>query len=226
VTESLAENHNDDDLDIVSEIYDDEGVVRSAYLAHIGAAIADRDVLTLGKDVGELHESELADLLEALQSDQRQALVRLLGKEFDFGALTEVDEAIRLEIVDSVPNEDLAAAVQEMDSDDAVYILEDMEPEDQNEILARLPHEERMLLQRSLNYPEESAGRRMQTEFVAVPAFWTVGQTIDYLRDETDLPDRFTQIYVVDPLFKLAGAVDLDQIWIKKRPRRLCSNMS
>ena len=217
MTESLAENHHDDDLDIVSEIYDDEGVVRSAYLAHIGAAIADRDVLTLGKDVGELHESELADLLEALQSDQRQALVRLLGKEFDFGALTEVDEAIRLEIVDSVPNEDLAAAVQEMDSDDAVYILEDMEREDQDEILARLPHEERMLLQRSLNYPEESAGRRMQTEFVAVPAFWTVGQTIDYLRDETDLPDRFAQIYVVDPLFKLAGAVDLDQILRTKR---------
>ncbi len=217
MTESLAENHNDDDLAIVSEIYDDEGVVRSAYLAHIGAAIADRDVLTLGKDVGELHESELADLLEALQSDQRQALVRLLGKEFDFGALTEVDEAIRLEIVDSVPNEDLAAAVQEMDSDDAVYILEDMEREDQDEILARLPHEERMLLQRALNYPEESAGRRMQTEFVAVPAFWTVGQTIDYLRDEKDLPDRFAQIYVVDPSFKLAGAVDLDQILRTKR---------
>ena len=125
--------------------------------------------------------------------------MRLLGKDFDLAALTEVDEAIRLEIIEDLPNEDIAAAVQELDSDDAVYILEDMDAADQQEILARLPHEERIILQRALHYPDELAGRRMQTEFVAIPAFWTVGQTIDYLRDEKELPDRFSQIYVVDP---------------------------
>jgi magnesium transporter len=198
-------------------LYDDDGVVRSSYLAHIGAAIADRDTLTLQREVAEFHETELADLIEALNQDQRLALVRLLGKEFDLAALTEVDEAIRLEIVDALPNEDLAVAVQELDSDDAVYILEDMDAEDQEEILSRLPHEERIILQRALKYPDESAGRRMQTEFVAVPTFWTVGQTIDYLRDEKGLPDRFSQVYVVDPTFKLSGAVDLDQILRTKR---------
>ena len=198
-------------------LYDDDGVVRSSYLAHIGAAIADRDTLTLQREVAEFHETELADLIEALNQDQRLALVRLLGKEFDLAALTEVDEAIRLEIVDALPNEDLAVAVQELNSDDAVYILEDMDAEDQEEILSRLPHEERIILQRALKYPDESAGRRMQTEFVAVPTFWTVGQTIDYLRDEKELPDRFSQVYVVDPTFKLSGAVDLDQILRTKR---------
>ena len=198
-------------------LYDDDGVVRSSYLAHIGAAIADRDTLTLQREVAEFHETELADLIEALNQDQRLALVRLLGKEFDLAALTEVDEAIRLEIVDALPNEDLAVAVQELDSDDAVYILEDMDAEDQEEILSRLPHEERIILQRALKYPDESAGRRMQTEFVAVPTFWTVGQTIDYLRDEKELPERFSQVYVVDPVFKLSGAVDLDQILRTKR---------
>lgn len=200
-----------------SELYDDEGVVRAGYLAHIGAAIADRDTLTLKREVAELHETELADLIEALNPEQRLALVRLLGKEFDLAALTEVDEAIRLEIVEALPNEDLAVAVQELDSDDAVYILEDMDAKDQEEILSRLPHEERIILQRALEYPDESAGRRMQTEFVAVPTFWTVGQTIDYLRDEKELPDRFSQVYVVDPTFKLSGAVDLDQILRTKR---------
>ena len=92
-----------------------------------------------------------------------------------------------------------------------------MDAEDQEEILSRLPHEERIILQRALKYPEDSAGRRMQTEFVAVPTFWTVGQTIDYLRDEQELPDSFNQIYVVDPTFKLSGAVDLDQILRAKR---------
>lgn len=199
------------------EIYDEDGVIRSPFLAHIGAAIADRDTVTLKQEVSGLHQSELGDLLEALMPEQRHALVGLLGKDFDFSSLTEVDEAIRLDIVDNLPNQQIAEAVQELDSDDAVYILEDLDQEDQDEILAQLPFTERVRLRRSLAYPEETAGRRMQTEFVAVPPFWTVGQTIDYMREDQDLPERFTQIFVIDPTFKLLGAVDLDQILRTKR---------
>jgi len=195
-----------------NSIYDDSGVVRSAFLAHIGAAIADRDTLTLNRDVGALHESEVGDLLEALLPEQRHALVELMGKDFDFSALTEVDEAIRLDIVESMPDEQIAQAVQELDSDDAVYILEDLDDADREAILARLPFTERIRLRRALDYPDESAGRRMQTEFVAVPPFWTVGQTIDYMREDRNLPDTFSQIFVVDPTFRLLGAVDLNRI--------------
>ena len=200
-----------------ADIYGEDGVIRASFLAHIGAAIADRDTITLKREVGGLHQSELGDLLEALLPEQRLALVDLLGKDFDFSALTEVDEAIRLDIVDNLPNEQIAQAVQELDSDDAVYILEDLDQEDQDEILAQLPFTERIRLRRSLDYPEESAGRRMQTEFVAVPPFWTVGQTIDYMREDQNLPDRFSQIFVIDPSFKLLGAIDLDQVLRAKR---------
>jgi magnesium transporter len=200
-----------------ADIYGEDGVIRSSFLAHIGAAIADRDTITLKHEVGDLHQSELGDLLEALLPEQRRALVGLLGSDFDFSALTEVDEAIRLDIVDNLPNAQIAQAVQELDSDDAVYILEDLDQEDQDEILAQLPFTERIRLRRSLDYPEESAGRRMQTEFVAVPPFWTVGQTIDYMREDQNLPDRFSQVFVIDPTFKLLGAVDLDQILRAKR---------
>jgi magnesium transporter len=200
-----------------ADIYGEDGVIRPSFVAHIGAAIADRDTLTLGKDVGDLHQSELGDLLEALLPEQRRALVDLLGADFDFSALTEVDEAIRLDIVDNLPNAQIARAVQELDSDDAVYILEDLDQADQDEILAQLPFTERIRLRRSLDYPEESAGRRMQTEFVAAPPFWTVGQTIDYMREDNNLPDRFSQIFVIDPSFKLLGAIDLDQILRTKR---------
>ena len=200
-----------------SDVYDEDGVLRAPFLARIGAGIADRDTIALKREVGDLHQSELGDLLEALLPEQRRALVDLLGRDFDFSALTEVDEAIRLDIVDNLPNDQIAQAVQELDSDDAVYILEDLDQQDQDEILAQLPFTERIRLRRSLDYPEESAGRRMQTEFVAVPPFWTVGQTIDYMREDKDLPDRFTQIFVIDPSFKLLGAVDLDQILRAKR---------
>jgi magnesium transporter len=201
----------------VADIYDADGVVRASFLAQVGAAIADRDILALKREIGGLHQSELGDLLEVLLPEQRRALVDLMGNDFDFSALTEVDEAIRLDIVDSLPNTQIAQAVQELDSDDAVYILEDLDQDDQDEILAQLPFTERIRLRRSLDYPEETAGRRMQTEFVAVPPFWTIGQTIDYMRDDKDLPDRFSQIFVIDPTFKLLGAVDLDRVLRSKR---------
>ena len=200
-----------------SDIYAEDGSVRSDFLMHVGAAIADRDIIYLRQHVAGLHASELGDLIEAIQPEQRIALVLLLGKDFDLAALTEVDEGIRLDIVEHLPNEQIAEAIGEMDSDDAVYILEDLDEEDQEEILAKLPFTERVRLRRSLDYPESTAGRRMQTEFVAVPPFWTVGQTIDYMREDDDLPESFTQIFVIDPTFKLLGAVDLDRVLRAKR---------
>ena len=203
------------------DIYGENGAIRASYLAEIGAAVADRDVVTLKRDLADLHQSELGDLLEALLPDQRRALVGLLGEDFDFAALTEVDDSIRQEIVENLPNAQIAQAVQELDSDDAVYILEDLDQDDQDEILSQLPFTERIRLRRALEYPEETAGRRMQTEFVAVPPFWSVGQTIDYLREDQNLPDRFAQIFVIDPSFRLLGAVDLDMILRTKRGEKI-----
>ena len=193
-------------------IYNEEGSIDASFLSHVANAIAERDTETLLRDVSHLHQSEIGDLLEALQSEQRRDLINLMGATFDFTALTEVDDSIRHDIIEALPNDQIAQAVQQLDSDDAVYILEDLDPEDQNEILAQLPFTERVRLRRSLSYPEETAGRRMQTEFVAVPPFWTVGQTIDYMREARELPDSFAQIFVIDPTFRLVGTVDLDRI--------------
>ncbi len=193
-------------------IYDDEGIVTQESLSELESFLEDEKSGELKEFLEPLHESELGDLLEALNSDKRSTLARLAGDDFDFASLTEVEEAIRLEIVNSLPNEQIALAVQKLDSDDAVFILEDMEEPDQEDILARLPFEERLRLRRSLDYPDETAGRRMQTEFIAVPPFWTVGHTIDFMRSEDDLPDRFHEIFVVTPSFELLGTVALDQI--------------
>ncbi|THF52040.1 magnesium transporter [Allorhizobium terrae] len=203
------------------DIYDEDGSIRSDFLTLVGAAIADRDVLFLRENVASLHESELGHLIEAIHPDQRLPMITLLGDDFDMTALTEVDESIRMQIVDQMPNEQIAAAIGEIDSDDAVYILEDLDQEDRDEILAQLPFTERVRLRRALDYPESSAGRRMQTEFVAVPPFWTVGQTIDYMRDEEELPESFTQIFVIDPTFKLLGVVNLDRILRTKRMEKI-----
>ena len=141
-----------------------------------------------------------------------------MGHDFDFAALTEVDDTVREEILEELPAETVAEGVRELDSDDAVAILEDLPQDEQAEILEQLPASERVALARSLHYPENSAGRRMQTELIAVPPSWTVGQTIDYMREAPDLPDRFWELYVVDPERKLTGAVALDRLLRTKRP--------
>ena len=205
----------------LADIYTEDGSVRADYLDRVRSALTSRDVTFLQHDVARLHESEVGDLLEALGPDERNQLVELLGDDFDFAALTEVDDGIRIEIIESLPNEKIAVALGELDSDDAVYILEDLDEDAQEEILAQLPFTERIRLRRSLDYPEDTAGRRMQTEFVAVPPFWTVGQTIDYMRDEEELPESFSQIFVIDPTFKLLGAVDLDRLLRSKRVARI-----
>ncbi|AJY47196.1 magnesium transporter [Martelella endophytica] len=219
-------SHLDDELltdprDALLEIYNEEGDVSAEFLDQIDRAIEQEDSAFLREQMGNRHESEIGDVLESLDPTSRQSLVRLLGADFDLTALTEVDEAVRLDIINSLPNEQIATAISALDSDDAVYILEDLDDEEREDILAKLPFTERIRLSRSLDYPESSAGRRMQTEFVAVPPYWTVGQTIDYMREDDNLPHSFSQIFVVDPTFRLLGAVDLDQILRTKRQTKI-----
>jgi magnesium transporter len=141
-----------------------------------------------------------------------------MGHDFDFSALTEVDDTVREEILEELATQTVAEGVRELDSDDAVAILADLPKDEQTEILEQLPARERVALERSLLYPENSAGRRMQTEFIAVSPSWTVGQTIDYMRETADLPDRFWELYVADPDGRLKGAVALDRLLRTKRP--------
>jgi magnesium transporter len=196
----------------------EQGEVRPEFIEQVSQAIADSNVAALRELTGDLHEADLGDLLEALEPELRPKLIELLGAEFDFTALTEVDDAVREDILEELPAETVAEGVRDLDSDDAVEILKDLDKEDQAEILDQLPALERVAIARSLDYPEDSAGRRMQTELIAVPPFWTVGQAIDYMRETPDLPDRFFEIYVVDPAHRFLGAVPLDRLLRAKRP--------
>jgi magnesium transporter len=197
---------------------DEEGELNPEFLAAAAGAIEASDSERLRQLIEDFHESELGDLLEALAPEHRPRLIEILGSAFDFTALTEVDDAIREEILDELETSTVAEGVRELDSDDAVTILESLDEDEKAEVLDHLPAIERVALQRSLDYPEDSAGRRMQTEFIAVPPFWTVGQTIDFMRDTADLPDTFYEIFVIDPAGHLLGAVALDRLLRSKRP--------
>jgi len=204
----------------------EDGRLNEPWLDLLRDRLAQGEAEDLRDLMAPLHAADTGDVLEALDADERLRLIKLLGDAFDYSALTEVDESIRVELIEALPAAQIARGVMDMDSDDAVYILEDLEDDDREKILARLPAFERLALKRSLDYPEDSAGRRMQTEFIAIPPFWTVGQTIDYLRAAKDLPEEFFQIYVVGPGYNLMGTVPLDRLLRSRRPIQIADLMN
>jgi magnesium transporter len=202
---------------------DEEGAVRADFVERVQQAIAAEDSTTLRELLGDLHQADVGDLIEALEPELRPKLVGLMGQDFDFTALTEVEDTVREQILAELPPGAVAEGVRKLDSDDAVAILADLPKDEQTEILERFPPPERVALARSLLYPENSAGRRMQTEFIAVPPAWTVGRTIDHLRETPDLPDRFWEVYVADSAGLLQGTVALDRLLRTKRPVSIVS---
>lgn len=213
------------DADLLLPLRDEEGHVSAEFLEAISRAVEESDEAQVRALAGDLHEADLGDLIEALDAEARPRLVELLGTDFDFTALTEVDDTVREEILEELPNEIVAEGVRYLESDDAVRILEDLPEADKAEILEQLPEEERQELERGLEYPEESVGRRMQTDYVAVPPDWTVGQTIDYAREDSDLPDSFYAIFAVDEDNRFVAAVPLDKLLRSQRPVKISDIM-
>ncbi len=194
------------------DVHDEDGALNAEFVRAVSAALVADNQREARKLTRELHAADLADLIEQLRRTERVDLIDKLGRTFDIESLPELEESVRDELMEDLPNPVIASAVRKLDSDDALYLIEDMEASDQEEILAKVPRADRVALKRALDYPENTAGRLMQTEFVAVPEFWTVGQTIDYMRTEDDLPDDFWEIYIIDPYFHTVGFASLSQV--------------
>ena len=170
-----------------------------------------------------LHAADIADLLEQINSYDRARLVRLYDHEFDGEILSELDDSVREEVMGVLQPQVLTRAVRDMDSDDVVDLVEDMEDDQQAAILDALEDTDRAAVENSLSYPEYSAGRLMQREFVMAPEFWTVGEAIDHLRNtpEEELPDQFYHIVVVDPRLHPIGNVTLGKLMRSRRETKL-----
>ncbi len=207
-------------------LHDEDGALREVFVNAVIDAIERKDSHGIGGLIDDLHEADIADLLSALKPDYRTELVTLAGERFDYTAFTSVDESIRVDTLERLPNDVIARGLRDIDSDDAVFILEDLDAEEQQSILARIPAIERIALKRSLDYPEDTAGRRMQSDFIAVPPFWSVGQTIDHMREQDDLPEEFYELFVVDPSYHLRGTVALNRLLRAKRTAKIRDIMS
>ncbi|WGV17641.1 magnesium transporter [Fuscovulum ytuae] len=183
----------------------------------IRAAVAAGDrALVLGL-VEPLHAADIADFLEQVETEERRGFLALYSGEIDGDLLSEIDETIREEVIESLPAEVVAEAVRDLDTDDVVDILEDLEAPAQGRILDALDKADRVAVEQAMAYPEGSAGRLMQREVVVAPEHWTVGEAIDFLRGAEDLPDQFYHVILVDPRMRPLAYVTLGRILSARR---------
>lgn len=187
-------------------------VVDNHFMTMVIAAAADRDWPMLRSLLRDLHPTDVADVLKNLPTHTLELVIGLVGKALPGAVLLELPDDKRTEVLALLPADYIGHALGEMDTDDAAAVAADIDAPRLREVLAATPEEARLAIETGLSFEDETAGRLMQREFVAAPEFWTVGETIDHLRSEEDLPETFFEIYVVDPAFKPIGAAKLSTI--------------
>ena len=179
------------------------------------------DLKFINQTLKDLHPSDVANLIENLTVDTRAKLIEIEEFNIDPDIFIEINESIQSEVLQLLSTDSIAKILKRLESDNAIAILENLEADKKNAVLDKLPPKDRFLLEEGLSYPEDSAARIMQREFTAVPSNWSVGQTIDYLRENKDLPEEFSEIFIVDNDFKPIGTVPSSRVLRTSRDSKM-----
>ncbi|MFK5996690.1 MAG: magnesium transporter [Rhodobacterales bacterium] len=210
--------HDTEDTDRAYEI---DGTLIDAVLDAVDAR--DRDALvTL---LAPFHAADIADIYEQISPKERSAFIALWGKDFDGEVLAEMDEGLLDDVFEDLSDETVTEAVKDLETDDVVDLIEDLDEPQQERVLGALDSSDRAAVEHALQYPEYSAGRMMQRELVMAPEHWTVGEVIDDLRSDKDLPEQFYDVMIVDPKLRPVGKVPLSSLMSSARDTKLTDIM-
>ena len=188
--------------------------------------IENKNVDFINQTLKDLHEADIANLIENLNPDARKKLIEIESSNIEPEIFIELNESVQSEVLQLLSIDSLIKIIKRLESDNAIKILENLSKDIKVKVLEKLPPKDKFLLQEGLSYPEDSAARIMQREFTAVPSNWTVGQTIDYLREDKDLPEEFLEIFIVDNDFKPIGTVPSSRVLRTSRESKMSSIMS
>ncbi|MBB5686578.1 magnesium transporter [Sphingobium boeckii] len=206
-----------DDAPPAEPSLDEDDRLKPEFVRAVLECVEDDDAEGARALVAPLHPADIADLFELAPADSRAALAAALADLLDGDVLAEMNDWVRDGLIDALEPHQVAEIAGELDTDDAVAIIEDMEEDDQRAVLRALAPDDRAAIEEALSYGEETAGRLMQRDLIAVPEHWSVGDVLDYLRSNEDLTTDFWEIFVVDPSHKPVGTVALS--WILRTPR-------
>jgi magnesium transporter len=182
-------------------------VISSDFLHAIRLSIDSQNIQKLKEQLLPLEAPDLGLLLEQLDSDERTTVIDTIRPDFDYDTLLYLSEHVQSEIIDYLGIDRLARHLAELDSDDAFTLIDELPSEQQSEILTKISASQRASYEKILSYPEDSAARLMQQEFVAVPSFWKVGDVLKFIQKSKGMPDEFYEVYVVDPKHHVVGVI-------------------
>ena len=195
------------------------------YINVVTSKIANNDALFITNSFKEMHPADAADIIEHLSQNDRENLIKLNNFKIEPEVFIELNESIQSEIIKYLSTDTIVSILKNLESDNAIKILENLDEKNKDVVLNSLPPKDRFVLQESLSYPEDTAARLMQREFTAIPSNWSVGQTIDYLRENKDLPEEFLEIFIVDNEFKPIGTVPSSKVLRTARDTKMESIM-
>ena len=198
---------------------DEDDRLKPEFVARVLDLVEDGDAEGARKLVEPLHPADIADLFELTPADRRPGLAHAVSDLLDGDVLAEMNDWVRDDLMEALTPSEVAGLASELDTDDAVAIIEDLDAEERREVLRAMEPDDRAAIEEALSYPEESAGRLMQRELIAVPEHWTVGDVLDYLRSHDELTTDFWEVYVVDPAHRPVGTCALS--WILRTPRQV-----
>jgi magnesium transporter len=193
-------------------IHDKEDRLRTDFVREVLDAVADGDDEGARELVADLHPADIADLIELAPGDERGDLIEALAGIVDADVYAELNDWVREDVIDEMEPQQVADLAGQLDTDDAVALIEDLEEDDQRAVLRAMEPDDRAAVEEALSYPEESAGRLMQRDLIAVPEHWKVGQVIDYMRSTEELPTDFWEVFVVGPNHHPVGTCKLSTI--------------
>ena len=217
--------HGPDDAAAEERIHDKEDRLRTDFVERVLDAVEAGDHDTAKKLVEPLHPADVADLIELAAADEREGLVAALAEIVDADVYAELNEHVRETLIDEMEPGQVADLAGQLDTDDAVAIIEDLEEHEQRAVLERMEPDDRAAVEDALNYPEETAGRLMQRDLIAVPEHWKVGQVIDYLRQTDELATDFWEVFVVSPDHHPVGTCKLSTILRSPRSTQVSAIM-
>ena len=198
---------------------DDEDRLKPEFVRRVREALEADEADTVYNLVEPLHPADIADLFELLKADERLVLVRAITDLMGPEVIAELNDHVRELLVESLPAETVAEIAEQLDTDDAVAMIEDLDEADQQAVLAEMEPEDRAAIESALSYPGETAGRLMSRDFIAVPEHLTVGDLIDYLRENPTLGTEFWEVFIVDLHHHPVGTCQLS--WILRTPREI-----
>ena len=195
------------------------------YIRVVNEKIQNNDAEFITNSFKEMHPADTADIIEHLSENDREKLIKLNNFKIEPEVFIELNESIQSEIIKYLSTNTVVSILKNLESDNAIKILENLDEKNKDVVLNSLPPKDRFVLQESLSYPEDTAARLMQREFTAIPSNWSVGQTIDYLRENKDLPEEFLEIFIVDNEFKPIGTVPSSKVLRTPRDTKMQSIM-